>query len=159
MKIEFKTPDFKKTLSKFENMPSTVRESIDNELDRSGKKIQTEQELLIPVGMTADLKRGQRSSVYKYKNKSSLRIWNTENYAIYVEFGTGPKGVGTATEIPEGIAINYRNEGWVYYNEQLQKFFYTEGMPARQFFYPPIYANLSKVDSMLRSAFARGLNK
>lgn len=51
-------------------------------------------------------------------------------YAMYVEFGTGMPGQGGHDK--EGT---YTQNGWVYYNEQIDRFVFTTGMEARPFMY------------------------
>jgi len=50
-------------------------------------------------------------------------------YAMYVEYGTGSVGQG-------GSSVGtYTQTGWVYYDDYVGQFFYTEGMAARPFMY------------------------
>lgn len=52
-------------------------------------------------------------------------------YAIYVEFGTGPRGAGA----PHPLGAGYRGTGWRYYNERWGHWVFTYGMGSRPFMY------------------------
>jgi len=52
-------------------------------------------------------------------------------YAIYVEFGTGPRGAGS----PHPLGGGYRGTGWKYYNERYGHVLFTYGMGSRPFMY------------------------
>lgn len=68
-------------------------------------------------------------NLYGQAEGTSGTVATDAYYAMYVEFGTGSVGQG-------GSSVGtYTDGGWVYYNEQIDKFFYTEGMAARPFMY------------------------
>lgn len=53
------------------------------------------------------------------------------DYAIYVEYGTGP--IGSAA--PHPLGGTYRTTGWKYYNERVDRVLFTFGMESRPFMY------------------------
>lgn len=69
-------------------------------------------------------------------------------YAAYVEFGTGSVGQSSAIN-PEGRNIGtYTQGGWVYYNEQIDKFVWTMGMAARPFMYHTFKDLIAEVEAV-----------
>lgn len=41
------------------------------------------------------------------------RVYTTNAHAMYVEFGTGPIGKASIKEIPPGVALQYKDKGWL----------------------------------------------
>lgn len=119
------------------------------------RKVKAEQEMRVPVGQYQGgaLRGGQREKRTVNNNILNINFSNVEPYAGFVELGTGPRGMANKpTEIPESIALVYRDEGWVYFDEKLQKFFFTYGLPARQFFYPPIFKHLPELKQIIKDS-------
>lgn len=59
-------------------------------------------------------------------------------YAVFVEFGTGVVGAGSPHPDPTGWqydANGHGDKGWVYFNENDQKWHWTKGMKSRPFMY------------------------
>lgn len=59
-------------------------------------------------------------------------------YAVFVEFGTGVVGAGSPHPDPVGWQYDvngHGDEGWVYFNENDQKWHWTKGMESRPFMY------------------------
>lgn len=161
MALEGPDKRLKEIMSGLDKMPDEVRKNVDKRMRRVAKVIQTSQEMLIPVnkyGGGGDLKKGQRSGVKTTKKQTEVMFWNKEHYAGYVEFGTGPLGQASpATELPEGLVLIYRTDGWVWFNEDLNQFLYSHGMPSRQFFYPPIFNNLNLLQEEWLKAVREGM--
>ena len=59
--------------------------------------------------------------------------WNGVPLGAFLEYGTGPKGKASNTQ---AHGYGYRDTPWVYYDEELQQFFTTEGHVARPHFFP-----------------------
>ena len=69
-------------------------------------------------------------------------------YAAYVEFGTGSVGQHSAIN-PEASNIGtYTQNGWVYYNERLDRFVWTKGMAARPFMYHTFKDLIAEVEAV-----------
>ena len=59
-------------------------------------------------------------------------------YAVFVEFGTGVVGASSPHPDPTGWqydANGHGDKGWVYFNDDDQKWHWTKGMPSRPFMY------------------------
>lgn len=59
-------------------------------------------------------------------------------YAVFVEFGTGVVGAGSPHPDPTGWQYDvngHGDKGWVYFNENDQKWHWTKGMESRPFMY------------------------
>lgn len=61
-------------------------------------------------------------------------------YAIYVEFGTGSVGQGSARNPAARNDGTYTEGGWWYFNDRDGKFHFTTGMEARPFMYDTLRA-------------------
>jgi hypothetical protein len=88
-----------------------------------------------------------------------LSVYNNEPYAVYVEFGTGTKGSASPKEfVPDGVSLVYRDTGWTYFSEKLNRYVHTNGFEARQFFYPPIFNELPWIEKELKKVVKRFMN-
>lgn len=78
------------------------------------------------------------------------KVFSNKEHAIYVELGTGPKGEANHSGISPKIKPIYSPSGWVYYDEDKQKFIFTKGQPARPFMYPALHDNREKISKFIR---------
>jgi len=87
----------------------------------------------------------QNSVNYKH-TPNSVTIYVENEYAIFVEFGTGKVGAmnGRIEPLPKGYSYMVGEHifitkdgkiGWKYYNYKLGKVVFTEGMPPRPFMF------------------------
>jgi HK97 gp10 family phage protein len=73
-------------------------------------------------------------------------------YAAYVEFGTGPVGAAAAKNLPPGVSVSYRADGWTYRDPKTGKFFHTNGQPPNPFLYPAWAANRDRLRKNVANA-------
>lgn len=78
------------------------------------------------------------------------KVFSNKEHAIYVELGTGPKGEANHSGISPQIKPIYSPSGWVYYDEDKQKFIFTKGQPARPFMYPALHDNRDKISKFIQ---------
>ena len=78
------------------------------------------------------------------------KVFSNKKHAIYVELGTGPKGEANHIGISPQIKPIYSPSGWVYYDEDKQKFIFTKGQPARPFMYPALHDNRNKISKFIQ---------
>lgn len=79
------------------------------------------------------------------------RVYTNVEYAAYVEFGTGIKGNGTYPYQIEGLSLEYKDKGWVYYDEDKEKKIYTTGQKAQPYMYPALKENEKTIKQILKS--------
>lgn len=62
------------------------------------------------------------------------KVFSNKEHAIYVELGTGPKGEANHNGISPQIKPIYSPSGWVYYDEDKQKFIFTKRTTCKTFY-------------------------
>lgn len=95
-----------------------------------------------------------KSIKYKVDEKDNCivgTVFSNKDHAVYVEFGTGPKGQENHQGISPEVKPIYTPTGWVYYDENKGQFFYTKGQPARPFMYSTLHNNLDKYSEFIIS--------
>lgn len=109
-----------------------------------------------------------RGSIYTDVNRTEVGMegicYTNKAYAMYVEFGTGPKGEANHAGISPNVAVAYRQSGWMIpasamsedearsYHFPIVKDtegnvigYYTRGQPARPYLYPALADNEDKI--------------
>lgn len=76
-------------------------------------------------------------------------------HAVYVEFGTGIVGKGTPHPLGGNYDVNGHGEdGWWYFDENAQQFFWTQGMESRPFMYETAKELRRSLLGMAREVFS-----
>ena len=78
------------------------------------------------------------------------RVYTNEEYASYVEFGTGITGNGTYPYTVKGLTLKYKNKGWAYYDEDKNEWIYTKGQKAQPYMYPSLKRNEKTIKAILK---------
>lgn len=139
-------------LNKLDNIGVNSQAALEKGLRQGGKKIQGDAKLLVDVD-TGRLRNSIVENI-SYEGEDIIEDIGTNlEYAAYVEFGTGPVGEASAKMLPEGVTLQYRSDGWVYSDGE--RFYYTEGQPAKPFLYPAFKQNQNNVTDII----ARSLQK
>ena len=105
-------------------------ERLINELARQGAKVARANLVMFdkPAYDYGELQRSIKDVPYK---RGVGYVKTDCPYAIYVEFGTGPRGAVAHHPLGAG----YRGTGWRYYNERWGHWVFTYGMGSRPFMY------------------------
>lgn len=151
-------------------------------MSKGAKLIQGSAKLLCPVkeGKGGKLRESIRTRTYAKDGVVESTVYTNKSYAAYVEFGTGPRGAASAKELPEGLEIQYKNEGWwipvgdgegEISQEDVEKygmftltyedktFAYSQGQPAQPFLYPAFTSNKDKVVQVVANAVKKGIKE
>lgn len=78
------------------------------------------------------------------------RVYTNLEYAPYVEFGTGVKGNGTYPYSIDGFTLTYKDKGWCYYSDKLDKWIYTKGQVAQPYMYPALKNNEKRIKQIFK---------
>lgn len=79
-------------------------------------------------------------------------------YAVFVEFGTGVVGAGSPHPDPVGWqydANNHGEKGWMYFNDNDQKWHWTKGMESRPFMYNTARTLEQECSQIAKEVFGR----
>lgn len=93
-------------LSTLSALGGDVKASAKKGLHRGAKKIQKNAKLLCPTGETGQLKNSIKTSAEETSDGVIAKIYTNNEYASYVEFGTGVRGASSHIDRPEGIHYN-----------------------------------------------------
>lgn len=92
---------------------------------------------------TGDLRNSIDYEVEVKENEIIGTVSTNMDYATYVEFGTGK--IGQMSNKNTDINLSYRQDGWTYWSDDLQRFVYTEGQVARPYMYPALHENTDQI--------------
>ena len=122
------------------------------------KLVHGQAKTLAPVD-GGDLSESIHMSQRKTATGREGRVYTNLEYAPYVEFGTGIKGNGTYPYEVKGLTLAYKDKGWIYYNEKLEKKIFTTGQEAQPYMYPALKNNEKTILKMFKSGVKTTLTK
>ncbi len=88
-----------------------VLKAADKELKLKTKKIQADAKRLAPSNV-GTLRNSIMAEVTETKEGLQGRVFTNNESAMFVEYGTGPAGKGTAKHIPKDAVLVYRDSSW-----------------------------------------------
>lgn len=103
-------------------------------------------------------------------------VYTNADYAIYVEFGTGPAGEESHAGVSPNVPVVYRQNPWWFPGDKVdpsdaekyhwpessngeQTFYYTDGQPAQPFMYPALKTMEKHVVAGLAADLQAGIKK
>lgn len=109
-------------------------------------------------------------------NELTAHIGTNVEYAPYVEFGTGPKGMEHHEGISPNVHPTYRTTPWWIHESMIDpnaaeayhwqyidtdqgRFYKVIGQPARPYLYPAVRDNEAKVEKVLREAYRKEIRR
>lgn len=109
-------------------------------------------------------------------NQRTAHIGTNVEYAIYVEFGTGPKGQANHSGISPDVKPTYRMTPWWIHESQVDKnaadtyhwhyidtdngrFYRVTGQPARPYLYPAVHNNEQRIQQILEQAYTKAIRR
>lgn len=92
-------------LSNLSGLGGNIESAVEKGLGRGAKKIQANAKLLTPV-KTGALRNSIKSQVTNKGGTVEAKVYTNSEYAPYVEFGTGERGMGSNIERPDGVSYN-----------------------------------------------------
>lgn len=143
-------------LNKLDNVGINSQAALEKGLRQAGKKIQGDAKLLADVD-TGQLRNSITEGITSEGEDIIEDIGTNLEYAAYFELGTGPVGEASSKMLPEGVNPKYRSDGWVYSDGE--RFYYTEGQPAKPFLYPAFKQNQNNVTDIIARALQKELRE
>lgn len=132
--------DIRAGMKKIDRLEKNINEAVYRGLQKAADQIVKKLEANMDKYGVGGLKSG--IFVEYSPTNFSIRVFkqdpeNGENYALYVEYGTGIVGQGSPHPVPWAYDINDHGEkGWTYFKEG--SWHHTRGMPARPYMYDTI---------------------
>lgn len=139
-------------IAKLEKMNPKVEVAITRQMNRECVAIQSIARANTIVN-NGELRRSIRTTVEKTSNKITGKVFTTAPYAMYVEFGTGPKGEAEHGGISPHVMPTYISDPWFIHQSMIDPkdalrygwkewkiggeiFYRTYGQVAQPFLYP-----------------------
>lgn len=165
--------------SKLDAISESSASILTKGMSKGAKLIQGSAKLLCPV-KEGSLRNSIRTKTSAKDGIVESTIYTNNSHAAFVEFGTGPRGAASAKELPEGLEIQYKNEGWwipvgdgegEISQEDVEKygmftltyedktFAYSQGQPAQPFLYPAFTSNKDKVVQVVANTIKKGIKE
>lgn len=102
-----------KLLAKLEALGADSNKVLETGIKQSAKKVQGDAKLLCPSN-NGLLRNSIKASTETAENKILGKVSTNNEYAAYIEFGTGPVGDHSPKDLPPDIAsqIHYKADRW-----------------------------------------------
>ena len=133
-------------VSKFNKMANL---DVRDAMNKAVTLVHGEAKSLAPVD-TGELAGSIHMDVNKTPTGLEGRVYTNNEYAMYVEFGTGIKGNGTYPYKVEGLTLSYKDKGWSYIDERTGERIYTRGQVAQPYMYPSLNNNKKAIKKLLK---------
>ncbi len=122
--------------------------TLEQSMEKACKYVQDEARKRVPVD-TSELQKSINHKVTATPKQALGVVYTNNEYAVYVEFGTGPTGQSHHDGISPEVNVRYSPDGWRYFDENTQQWVYTKGQKAQPYLYPAIHYNHDKIISFL----------
>lgn len=123
---------------------------LKSEMNKAVEIVHGQAENLAPVD-TGTLAGSIKMSVKTLPNGLQGRVYTNEEYAAYVEFGTGVKGNGTYPYTIKGFNLTYHPKGWAYVDEDTGEWVYTKGQEAQPYMYPALKMHENTIKAIFKN--------
>ena len=131
-------------LKKLDKLGGNVDEVLYKSMQQQGELVKGDAKDLCPIGDTGDLRQSIHRQTKRYKGKIVSKVYTNNEYAGYVEFGTGKKGETTPAVDKYPGPLSYKQDKWKV-NIPDVGVRWIEGQPAQPYLYPALKNNEEKV--------------
>ncbi len=136
-------------------MSSDIKKAV---TDATGV-VETAAKMLTPV-LTGELRRSIHMDVKDKEMTVTGKVFTTNEYAAYVEFGTGRKGKGTYPYELEGIQLEYADYNWTFPDPKKEdERIWTSGQVAQPYMYPALSRNKNKIRAIIHQSIKNKINE
>ena len=97
-------------LKKLDKLGGNVDEVLYKSMQQQGELVKGDAKDLCPTGDTGDLRQSIHRQTKRYKGKIVSKVYTNNEYAGYVEFGTGKKGETTPTVDKYPGPLSYKQD-------------------------------------------------
>ena len=130
--------------------------------------VQPEAKLRAPAN-EGELRNSIRVRLKVNGNKISSEIFTNSDHGVYVELGTGPKGLANHSGISPEVSVSYRSSPWYVHEDQINvgpyhfqkmgEFYKMYGQPAQPYLYPALKDNHDRVSRSISKFISRKLKE
>lgn len=161
-----------KKLKLIQDPTNAIAQSIKKEI----RRVRNTAALLCPVNH-GELRQSIRTDVKEESDKVVGTCYTNNQYAAYVEFGTGPKGEESHEGISPNVQPTYTQQGWWFPGDNLPasdadlyhfvsseaddgtKLYFTKGQAAQPYMYPALKMNENIIKENLAKALQTEIKK
>lgn len=159
-------------LNKIGDVSPIVMQAMKGETQR----VQRTAVMLCPVNH-GELRQSIKTKVEQTEGMVIGTVYTNKKYAMYVEFGTGPKGQDNHNGISPLVNPTYTQQGWWFPGDKIppadadryhwpsmstkdgKTLYYTQGQAAQPFMYPALRMNEDIVVMNLKAALCAGIER
>lgn len=173
--MNIKVDGVRTVIKKLDLSNEAIANGILKGINLSSEKVIKSAKLLAPTN-TGHLKgNGIQKMVKPFRNEIIAEIKTNVDYAIYVEFGTGPIGAKSKKIVPKGVNLKYKETGWAVKTSDFPDFerygfkalttsdgeeiILTRGQKAQQFMTPAIRKNKKAIKNIINDAVKDSLKR
>ena len=148
---------------------------IKKEMSRAIQTVRSAAVLGCPVN-DGELRQNIFAEVYQENDTTTGICWTNKEYALFVEFGTGPKGQENHNGISPDVNPVYSQQGWWIHESQIDertaekyrwfhidtpdgRFYQCTGQPAQPFMYSALRDNHDAILKDLKTDFIADIRK
>lgn len=157
---------------KMSNLSAGARSAFEKALGKAIKDVQSRAKLLCPVN-EGELRNSIKTDVTSRGEDIEAVCYTNKSYAMYVEFGTGPKGQQNHSGISPAVNPVYKSRGWAFPASAITsgpykfaereyhgiKYYLTNGQAAQPFMYPALKDGERDALNTIRSTFISKLEE
>lgn len=166
-----------KLLVKLEALGLDSNKALETGIKQAAKKVQGDAKLICPSN-NGQLRNSIKASTETADNKIVGKVSTNNEYAAYVEFGTGPVGEHSPKDLPPDIAskIHYKADRWFIPADKIdeataekyrfkkikvgdKEFYISYGQPAKPYLYPALKQNEKKVKEIIAEHLKKTIEK
>ena len=140
MSKEFDISEINKLCKEIEKKGKNIRKGIKSGVTKTANQCQSIAKRLAPVGETGDLRLSIGRKVSEDGTKVEAEVSPSVEYSVYVEMGTGQRGMASNIERPEGVQYKADWKG-----QDAQPYMYPAYVKSRENLVPNIKKELNKV--------------
>lgn len=144
-------------IRKLNSLGGNSEEILRKSMTIQGKLIQAEAKLMCPVDNGA-LRNSIQAETRVDKGTISTTVSTNNEYAAYVEFGTGKKGQDTSVSDKYPGPLSYKQDKWKV-NIPDVGVRWVEGQPAQPFMYPALKNNEDRVIKNVTNAIKKSIEE
>jgi HK97 gp10 family phage protein len=121
--------------------------------------VKTSATLLAP-STTGQLRQSIKMDVKQEDAAMVGKVFTNQEYAAYVEFGTGRKGKGTYPYEIEGVQLEYADYNWTFPDPKKEgERIWTSGQVAQPYMYPALALNKKNCTNIIQNSIKRKIRQ
>lgn len=130
--------------------------------------VQADAKLRAPAN-EGELRNSIKTRVKMEGDKAIGEVYTNLEHGVYVELGTGPKGLASHAGISPDVNVSYRSSPWYVHEDQIDvgpyhfqkmgEFYKMYGQPAQPYLYPALKENHDRISNNISKYVSRKIRE